>query len=244
MSQFINGIINMVDKLPENMRKSVINSILKGSIKYYANLQVENIDSIKKRKNKPTIYISNHLSNIDAPVLNLYLRKHNLAYIAGVKLKDVKITRLIMESLNTIEIKPNTPDMAAVKTAINHVKTGGSLVIFPEGTRSRSASMNRALKGFVLIAKMSNAAIVPIGLSGTDKLLPIKDSDMGRENLRKADVKVVFGEPFVLPKKKDVSVADFNQYIADYCMLQIAKNLPESYRGYYKDMNEKALLDL
>jgi 1-acyl-sn-glycerol-3-phosphate acyltransferase len=244
MSLFINGLINMVDKLPENMRKSVIHSILRSSIKFYATLEVENQNVLEERKKKPTIFVANHLSNIDGPVLNMFLKKHDVAFIAGVKLKDVKITRLIMESLNTIEIKPNSPDMAAVKSAINHLKSGGSLMIFPEGTRSRTASMNRALKGFVLIAKMSGAAIVPIGLSGTDKLLPIKDSDMGRENLRKARVKVTFGDAFTLPKKRDVSVSDFNQYVADYCMLQIAKNLPESYRGYYEGLNEEELLKL
>ena len=242
MARTVNFLINMVEKLPSNLQKSVILSILNLSIKYYANLEVKNIENLKDRKGKPTIYISNHLSNMDGPVLNYFLQDYDVSFIAGVKLKNVKTTRLIMQALNTIEIKPGTPDMKAIKEAIGHLKEGGSLVIFPEGTRSRSAKMNQALKGFVLLAKMSGASIMPIGLAGTEKLLPINDEGMGKETLHKAKVRISFGKPFKLPKKSDVNVSDFNQYVADYCMLQIAKNLPESYHGYYKDIKEEELL--
>jgi 1-acyl-sn-glycerol-3-phosphate acyltransferase len=230
-----------MEKLPKKTQRKIILRILNTSIKYYANLQVKNIENLRERKGKPTIFIANHLSNMDGPVLNYFLEDYDVAFIAGVKLKKVKTTRLIMQALNTIEIKPGTPDMRAIKEAIKHLKGGGSLVIFPEGTRSREAQMNQALKGFVLLAKMSGASIMPIGLAGTEKLLPINDDGMGKESLHKADVLVSFGKPFTLPKKSKVKVADFNQYIADYCMIQIAKNLPESYHGYYKDFNEEEL---
>ncbi len=242
MAKTVNFLINMVEKLPNNLQKSVILKILNLSIKYYADLKAKNIEILKDRKGKPTIYISNHLSNADGPVLNYFLQDYDVSFIAGVKLKNVKTTRLIMQALNTIEIKPGTPDMKAIKGAIKHLKNGGSLVIFPEGTRSRTAKMSQALKGFVLLGKMSGASIMPIGLAGTEKLLPINDEGMGKETLHKAKVRVSFGKPFKLPKKADVNVSDFNQYIADYCMLQIAKNLPKSYHGYYKDLKEKELL--
>ncbi|MFP4456679.1 MAG: lysophospholipid acyltransferase family protein [Clostridia bacterium] len=242
MARTVNFLINMVERLPEKTQKSVILKILNLSIKYYADLDVKNKSNLKDRKGKPTIYIANHLSNMDGPVLNYLLMDYDVSFIAGVKLKNVKTTRLIMQALNTIEIKPGTPDMKAIKEAIKHLKDGGSLVIFPEGTRSRTAKMNQALKGFVLLAKMSGASIMPIGLAGTEKLLPINDDGMGKETLHKAEVKVSFGELFTLPKKKDVNVNDFNQYIADYCMIQIAKNLPKSYHGYYKGIKEEELL--
>ena len=241
MARTVNILINLMEKLPEKTQRGIILKILNTSIKYYASLKVKNQNNLVERKGKPTIYIANHLSNMDGPVLNYFLQDYDVAFIAGVKLKKVKTTRLIMQALNTIEIKPGTPDMKAIKEALKHLKSGGSLVIFPEGTRSRLSKMNKALKGFVLLAKMSGASILPIGLAGTEKLLPINDSGMGKESLHKADVLVSFGEPFTLPKKSKVDVTDFNQYIADYCMLQIAKNLPESYQGYYKDFNEEEL---
>lgn len=45
-------------------------------------------------------------------------------------------------------------------------------MIFPEGTRSRVGSLIEAKKGILLIARMTGVPIVPIGLYGTEKLLP------------------------------------------------------------------------
>lgn len=241
MARALNVLINMMEKLPEKAQKTIVLKLVNFGIKYYADIEVKNIDNLEKRKGKPTIYISNHLSNIDGPMINYFLHDYDVAFIAGVKLKEVKMTRLIMQALNTIEINPGTADLKAIKQAIEYLNSGGSLAIFPEGTRSRNAQMSRALKGFVLLAKMSGVDILPIALVGTDKLLPIDDDGMGKETLKKSKVTVAFGQSFSLPKKRDIDVEDFNQYLADYCMVQIAKILPESYQGYYKDKKEELL---
>ena len=71
--------------------------------------------------------------------------------------------------------------------------------MFPEGTRSRTASMIEAKKGVLLIARLTKAKIVPFGLIGTEKLMPINDTDMGAEHFEYAKVDVVFGKPITSP---------------------------------------------
>lgn len=119
---------------------------------------------------------------------------------------------------------------------IKILKDGENLVLFPEGTRSRTGSMIEAKKGVILVARMSKANIIPISLSGTEKLLPInKEGDMSQEKWNNAVVNVNIGEPVIIPKKdKEESKHDYDERCLNYLMKSIAKGLPEKYRGVYK----------
>ena len=82
---------------------------------------------------------------------------------------------------------------------VKTVRGGENLMMFPEGTRSRTGGMIEGKKGILLIARLTKAKIIPIGMSGTDKLLPInKSGDMGNEKWNPSDVVVKFGDPVVL----------------------------------------------
>ncbi|MDZ7548803.1 lysophospholipid acyltransferase family protein, partial [Clostridium perfringens] len=108
--------------------------------------------------------------------------------------------------------------------------------IFPEGTRSRVGSMIEGKKGILLIVRLTKAQIIPIGMYGTEILLPInKDGDMGGEKFNYADVNIKFGEPIELPlKEKDEDKHAFDERSMLYIMKSIANLLPEKYRGIYK----------
>ena len=117
------------------------------------------------------------------------------------------------------------------------MKGGENLVLFPEGTRSRTGSMIEGKKGVLLVARMSKANIIPISLWGTEKLLPInKDGDMGSEKWNEAEVNVNIGKPIQLPKKeKEESKHEYDERCLRYLMEAIAKGLPEKYRGVYSN---------
>ena len=108
-------------------------------------------------------------------------------------------------------------------------------MIFPEGTRSRTGSMIEGKKGFLLMAKLSKAKIVPIALTGTEEFLPINDDDMGEENFQTAHVTVRFGDAVYLPEKlKEEDKNQYNERAMVEVMKYIAALLPEKYRGVYK----------
>ena len=73
-------------------------------------------------------------------------------------------------------------------------------------------------KGILLFARMAKAEIIPIGMAGTDKLLPIsEDGDMGSEKWQNADVTINIGEKIVFPKKeKDEDKHEYEDKCMEY----------------------------
>jgi 1-acyl-sn-glycerol-3-phosphate acyltransferase len=220
--------------LPDSLIKFLANKILYGYIKKYANIKVkgwENLDGIQK----PMLFICNHLSNSDALVLNTAFKEQDLAFVAGVKLTGNVLTNLGMHITKTINIKPNAADKDAISNVVKHLKAGNNVLIFPEGTRSRTGGMIEAKKGIVLIQRLSKATVIPVGMSGTDKLLPINDKDMALEDFSYADVTVNIGKPVQIPPKgKEEDRREYDDRVLSIMMKSIAELLPESYRGVYR----------
>jgi 1-acyl-sn-glycerol-3-phosphate acyltransferase len=225
---------NLSRILPKSMRVKITNNLMNRFLDKYAEIKVINKDMIEKRKGIPTVYIGNHLSNIDGVILNNLLKDNDVAFIAGKKLSENTMTKIILEIAKKINISPNSPDKKAISEALNYLNNGGSIFIFPEGTRSRTGSMIKAKKGFLLLAKMSKAEIVPVGIQGTEKLLPINDDDMSKESFNYSKIKVNFGEPFELPMKTKENRQNWKEIATDYSMRKIAELLDPEYRGEYK----------
>ena len=225
----------LINILPDKLVKYISRKVVEKYLKKYANIIIEGSENLKGIK-IPTIFICNHLSNSDGLVLDKALKEINPTFIAGVKLSDNAFTSIGVNVIKTINIKPNTADKEGIKKIINLVKQGESLLIFPEGTRSRVGSLIEAKKGIFLLAKMTGAPIVPIGLYGTEKLLPInKEGDMSAESFNYADVHINIGKQFEIPKIAiEQDKKEYEDFATKYLMRKIAELLPENYRGIYK----------
>ncbi|MGL4849758.1 MAG: lysophospholipid acyltransferase family protein [Clostridium sp.] len=226
----------IITNLPKGLTVFMGKKITDGYINKHANLKIEGYEDIKDIEG-PILFICNHLSNSDGLVLNRILKKDFDPYfIAGKKLSDDPITNIGMEMVKNIPISPNSADKQAMTTMVKTLKNGENIMIFPEGTRSRTGAMIEGKKGILLLTRMSKATIIPIGMAGTDKLLPIADSkDMGSEKWYDADVTIKFGKPIVLPKKeKEDDKHEYDDRCMTLMMKGIANLLPESYRGVYK----------
>ena len=221
--------------LPESLFIALSKKIANGYIKKYAHLNIVGFENIDKVKG-PKIFVCNHLSNSDGLILNKILKdKYDPYFIAGVKLSNDPVTSLGTKIVKTINIKPNSADKEAITNIIKTIKAGNNIFIFPEGTRSRTGSMIEGKRGIVLIAKLTKAAIIPMGMWGSDKLLPInEEGNMAKEKWNYAEVHINIGEPISLPiKEKDEDKHSYDDKILNYIMKGIAKQLPVEYRGFY-----------
>lgn len=228
-------MLRIIDFLPDKVVSFIANKLLDTYINKYANIKTNGMEKIA-HANSPIIFICNHLSNADGIIMNRLLKDHNVTFVAGIKLTDNKLTKLGFHVAKTINIKPNSADKEAISKIVNTLKQGNNIMIFPEGTRSRNGKMAEAKKGLLLMAKLSKATIVPMGIWGTEKLLPINETDMASEKFNYADVNINIGEPIILPTKNDEE--DKSQYhdrVMHEIMSGIAMLIPEEYRGVYSN---------
>ena len=226
--------VKIINILPDKFVSYISKIVVDKYLKEYANISMEGSENLKGIKT-PTIFICNHLSNSDGLVLEKALKEIDPTFVAGVKLSDNAVTSIGINVIKTTKIKPDTVDKDGLRKIIKLVKQGESILIFPEGTRSRVGSLIEAKKGILLIAKMTEAPIVPIGLYGTEKLLPInKEGDMSAETFNYADVHINIGKQFELPEKAiEQNKKDYDDLAIRYAMKKIAELLPENYRGVY-----------
>jgi len=228
--------ITIIKMLPEGLVVKVAKKIVANYINTYANITISGIDNIDKVE-KPIIFVGNHLSNADGLVLSKILKEKSDPYfVMGVKLSDNRITQLGAKIVRNIPIKPNSADKDAITKVVKTLKSGENIVIFPEGTRSRTGAMIEGKKGVLMFARMAKAEIIPIGMAGTDKLLPISETgDMGSETWHHADININIGEKIVFPlKEKDEDKHAYDDKCMDILMRSVANLLPENYRGIYK----------
>lgn len=224
----------LLDLLPFGARRQLIRWMLDRIWSHYTTTHLTGRENLPEG---PALFICNHLSNADGVTLFRALRPRQVFFLAGVKLQETVMTRVVAQAMDTIPIRPGSPDVEALKRAVDTLRHGKSVLIFPEGTRSRTGALIRAKKGAGLIARRAGVPIVPLALTGTEKLLPIDEANMGGEKIQRADLTVRIGRPFTVADLNVVAAEgeDERQALADAMMRRVAELLPPEYQGVYRE---------
>ncbi len=174
----------------------------------------------------PYILVSNHLAVFDSPVV-LAICPHKARAFAAAKHKSNPFFALLLNIMGSIWVRRGEIDRKALEQALDVLKRGEVLGVAPEGTRARGPyALQKGKIGAAYLATRANVQIVPLGISGTEKI----KHDLPR--LRRAHVRIAVGEPFRLPKNGRVRNSELREY-TELIMHQIAELLPEEYRGVY-----------
>lgn len=135
-------------------------------------------------KNETVLFVSNHQSYFDIPLLMCTIDIPK-GFIAKKELAKWPIVRLWMKHLRCIFLdRDNVRKSAeAIVEGINTLKDGYSMVVFPEGTRSRSDVHHEFKAGSFKLATKSKVSIVPVTINGTNKLLEGNDNRLKAANI-------------------------------------------------------------
>jgi len=121
------------------------------------------------------IYMANHMSNFDIPVLQAYLPVQ-FRWLAKAELYKIPIFGYAMKRAGYISIDRSDRKSAieSLNKAVKIIRDGVSVVIFPEGTRSNTNKVQPFKKGGFFLAVDSGVPIIPIIIHGTGRIMPKK----------------------------------------------------------------------
>ena len=120
----------------------------------------------------PVLFVSNHEGNFDIPVLLSTIPKP-FGFISKKEVKKLPIIRMFMEQMNCVFLD-RTDRRSALKSitdTVGKLKEGHSILIFPEGTRSKGQGLGEFKSGFMRIAKDAGVPILPIAIYGTADIM-------------------------------------------------------------------------
>lgn len=153
-------------------------------------LEVSGIERIEKRK--AYIFMSNHLSIIDGPLLFMLIPQ-SLRVILKKEAFRIPIIAQAMRQAGLIPVdrKRLKGGKASIDRASRMIREKGfSFLIFPEGTRSRDGELQPFKRGGVFLALNSQVDIFPVTIKGTYEMMP-----KGSFFIKKGKVRVAFHPP-------------------------------------------------
>jgi len=171
-----------------------------GGILLIAGVKVETEGLEKLNSSDNYIFISNHLSYFDIPILMKAI-PNNVRFIYKDSLTKIPILGWGMYLGKYIPInRDNVREaMKSLKKAAERIQNGISVVIFPEGTRSMDGSPGEFKRGMFVMADEAKVPLVPTTVIGSNSIMP-----RGKFEIKSGNVKVVFSSPIEYRKDKNL----------------------------------------
>lgn len=139
----------------------------------------------------------NHISYLDPPLVGSVIpRKGN--FMARKGLFNIPVLGWIIKGC-AFPVDREKPRPSTIKEAVQRLKNGELVVMFPEGRRSDTGHLQEGKRGLGMVASLSKVPVIPTLLIGSDKALPIDAAW-----LKRAKITVVFGRPIYYTSTRDV----------------------------------------
>ncbi|HEY82110.1 MAG TPA: 1-acyl-sn-glycerol-3-phosphate acyltransferase [Dehalococcoidia bacterium] len=174
----------------------------------------------------PLLIVVNHLNLADPPIIGVSIRR-KAVFLAKEELFRSRVIGYVVRNYGAFPVRRGGMNKEALRKSEQLLKEGMALILFPEGRRSPSGRLGAAFPGPALIACRTGAPILPVAITGTEKIRGIAWL------FRRPRITVNIGCPFYLPqmngKLRREELGEFTHSIMEH----IAALLPPEYRGDY-----------
>ena len=147
------------------------------------------------------LMLSNHQSVLDPLLLPLpFFRPVSFMAKSELFEKHPSFVRLI-RAFHAFPVRRGQGDVGAIKEAINILKDGNILNIFPEGTRSLDGRIGPILPGVVVVVRRAGVPVIPVIIDGSFRALR-----KGTKGIRGCPVRIMYGKPLDLDGLKSQEI--------------------------------------
>ncbi len=157
------------------------------------------------------VYMSNHQSHLDIPMLYASLPSPTIRMLAKKELFNIPAWGRGLRAAEFIEVDRgnHARGVQSIARAAELIRDGVSIYLAPEGTRSRDGRLNALKKGGFHLAKDTGTPIVPVAIRGTIDILP-----RGTRTMHKGKrVDVTIGAPIEVAGR---SIGELMQRVEDF----------------------------
>lgn len=173
-------------------RESVLRRIARWVLRPWVRVRAEGTDHVPAAG--PVIVASTHASHADSIALGLAVDRP-LGFLGDEQLLFWPLLGPLLPSFGMIPVSRGTADTAALDRLAHLLATGGAVVVYPEGSRSRDGRVHRPRSGVARLAAATGVPVVPAGIAGTADVWPVG----GRPRLLGGRVHVRFGPALAAP---------------------------------------------
>ncbi len=173
----------------------------------------------------PLIVVANHISYNDPPSVAAAMPRP-VSFLGKQELFVPKPKGWLFSSMRVHPVDRSF-GVSALRTGLALLAKDEALVVFPEGQRSREGKMIKGMAGAAYLAMRSQAPILPIGITGTEKF------PHQRMPFPLCRFQVNIGAPFTPPVLEGGQTRVAAEAVLEMIMQRIAMQLPEEYRGVY-----------
>ena len=171
-------------------------------------------------EDKPVLYVGNHRSGFDI-VLTYSRIKRPTGFVSKKEWKKIPVLNMWMDLLHCLFMDRNDikSGLKTILDAIEMIKSGVSVFIFPEGTRNHGEGLLPFKEGSFKIAKKTDCPVIPVAISGSDDLM-----EKHMPWIRGANVTVEYGKPVIYSELSGEDQKFMAKYVQEQILEMLEKN--------------------
>jgi 1-acyl-sn-glycerol-3-phosphate acyltransferase len=214
----------------------VVRTVAEPALRQMFDMHPEGLEHVPREG--AAILAPNHLSFVDPICIALNVPRR-ITFIGKAEYTDSWVTRWFMELGGVIPVRREDSAKAAgsLDRGAQILKEGDLLGIFPEGTRSPDGRLYKGKTGAARMALEADCPVIPVGLVGTEKVLP-KDAKVPK----RTRVQVKFGRPMHVPVAARDDAHELRVF-TDAVMHEIAELTGQTYRNRYSYTKRLGMVD-
>ena len=153
------------------MKYKTLRSIVRFTMNLIADVEIVGMDKyqdgIDKLPQGNAMLAANHLGRLDTAVLLYALDREDIILAVAEKYKNHPIYGAMGRAVDAVWLNRFEADFSALREILARMKKGGLMVIAPEGTRSKTETLQEGKMGVAFLASKSGFPVIPVSLIGT-----------------------------------------------------------------------------